>query len=107
MYELISYGNTGIRISTIGGHGFPVFTPPGHCLVSILSSGRHQITPLYHKTEAVKAIKTANQLSSMDRASGINFHPKKSGGYHTNADLYMNIRESQLNKAVVDGLVFL
>ena len=59
MYELISNGNTEIQISAIGGHGFPVFTPPGHCLVSILSSGRHQITPLYHKTEAVKAIKTA------------------------------------------------
>ena len=72
-----------------------------------MSFGRHEITPLYHKIVAVKAIMTANQLSSTDRASGINFHPKKSGGYHPNADLYMIIRESQLNKAVVDGLVFL
>ena len=27
MYELISYGNTEIQISALGGHGFPVFTP--------------------------------------------------------------------------------
>ena len=106
MYELISYGNIEIRISSLGGHGFPVYSPPGHRLVPILSSGRHQITPLYHETAAVKAIKTANQLSSMDRAGGINFHPTKSGGYRPNADFYMIIRESQLNKAVADGLVF-
>ena len=27
VYELISYGNTEIQISALGGHGFPVFTP--------------------------------------------------------------------------------
>ena len=75
MYELISYGNIEIRISALGGHGFSIYSSPGHRLVPILSSGRHQITPLYHETAAVKAIKTANQLSSMDRAGGINFHP--------------------------------
>ena len=75
VYKLILYGYTEIQISALGGHGFPVFTPPSHCLVPIFSSGRHQITPLYHETAAVKAIKTANQLSSMDRAGGINFHP--------------------------------
>ena len=41
----------------------------------------------------------------MDRAGGINFHPKKSSGCYPNADFDMVIRESQLNKAVVYGLV--
>ena len=27
MYELISYGNIEIRISALGGHGFPVYSP--------------------------------------------------------------------------------
>ena len=40
-----------------------------------MSSGRHEITPLYHKIVAVNAVKTENQLSSMDRAGGINIHP--------------------------------
>ena len=75
MYELISYGNTEIQISALGGHGFPVFTPQGHCLVPIMSSGRHEITPLYHKIVVVNAVKTESQLSSMDRAGGINIHP--------------------------------
>ena len=70
-----------------------------------MSSGRHEITPLYHKIVAVNAVKTESQLSSMDRAGGINFHPKKSSGYYPNADSDMVIRESQLNKAVVYRLV--
>ena len=33
MYELISCGRIKTQISTLGGHGFRVFTPPGHRLV--------------------------------------------------------------------------
>ena len=106
MFELISYGMTETRISALGGHGFRVFTPPGHRLVPFMTSKKHEISLLYHETAAVKAIKTANQLSSMDRAGGINFHPKVAGGYRPNADHDMVIGEFQLNQALVDGFVF-
>ena len=42
----------------------------------------------------------------MDRAGGINFHPKVAGGYRPNADHDMVIGEFQLNQALVDGFVF-
>ena len=76
MYKLISYGMTKKRISAFGGHGFQVFTPPEHHLVPFMTLKKHEITPVYHETAAVKAIKTANQLSSMDKAGVINSHPK-------------------------------
>ena len=90
----------------LGGHGFQVFSPPGHCLVPVVHSGKFAITPLFHETTAVKAIRGANQLLCMGRPGGVNFHPKVARGYRPNANFDMIIGDCQLYQALIDGIFF-
>ena len=42
----------------------------------------------------------------MDRVGGINFHPRKAGGYRPNAGFEILVGETELNQALGDGIVF-
>ena len=107
VFELFSHGRKEIRVAALGGHGFPVYAPPGHCLITNLSpEDGTQVTPLVHETDKVSLIKQAGYLSSMDRNGGINFHPKVSGGYRPNANYEISIDDAQLVNAINDGLQF-
>ena len=107
IYERWSSGAKEVRISALGGHGFPVFAPPGHCLIPKPSeSCPSAVTPLNHETDKIGPIKKANFLSSMDRAGGINFHPRVSGGYRPRANFDITIDQMQLTRALDDGLDF-
>ena len=104
--ELISSSQTVTRISAVGGHGFRVNCQPGHRLVPLMATRESSIAPLFHETSAVEAIRQTNNLSSMDRVGGINFHPRKAGNYRPNAGFDILMGETQLNQALGDGLFF-
>ena len=98
-----------MRIGALGGHGFQVFAPPGHCLIpkpNANASCPSYVTPLIHETDKIGPIKKANFLSSMDRAGGINFNPRVSGGYRPKANFEVSIDQMQLTRAIEDGLEF-
>ena len=108
VYEKIFQGNREERVAAIGGHGFAVFAPPGHCLIPRPSAccQDNLITPLVHETDKIGQIKKSNFLSSMDRPGGVNFSPQVSGGYRPNANSEIRIDETQLFNAIRDGLQF-
>ena len=61
IYEHWSSGEREVRISALGGHGFWVFAPPGHCLIPKPSENcPSALTPLYHETDKIRHIKKAN-----------------------------------------------
>ena len=48
IFQLISQEGLEVRISACGGHGFPVFSPPGHTLLPEFA-GPGLVAPLFHK----------------------------------------------------------
>ena len=110
VYERTISRTKEVRIAALGGHGFPVFAPPGHSLIPPKIDrgieGRKQILPLVHETAKIEEIQESNFLSAMDRKGGINFHPQVSGGYRPNAHFEVTIGETQLFNAINDGLDF-
>ena len=108
IYELISSSKTETGISAVGGHGFRVNCPPGHRLVSFMTTSEFSITPLSHVVipSVVKEIRRTNHISCMERVGGINFHPRKAGGYRPNAGFEILVEATQLNQALHDGIVF-
>ena len=111
VYEKLFQGNREERVAAVGGHGFAVFAPPGHCLIPrpcacCPQDQNNLITPLVHETDKIGQIKKSNFLSSMDRPGGVNFSPQVSGGYRPNANSEIRIDEMQLYNAIRDGLQF-
>ena len=110
IYERISSGMKEVRIAALGGHGFPVFAPPGHYMIPTeidrgIEKGE-KIMPLVHETAKIGPIQRANFLSAMERKGGVNFNPQISGGYRPNANFEVTINETQLSNAIKDGLEF-
>ena len=96
VYEKLFQGNREERVAAVGGHGFAVFAPPGHCLIPrpcacCPQDQNNLITPLVHETDKIGQIKKSNFLSSMDRPGGVNFSPQVSGGYRPNANSEIRI----------------
>ena len=110
IYERVFSGMKEVRIAALGGHGFPVFAPPGHYLIPAeIERGIEKwkkITPLVHETAKIGPIQRSNFLSAMQRKGGVNFNPQISGGYRPNANFEVTIDETQLANAIKDGLDF-
>ena len=110
IYERVFSGMKEVRIAALGGHGFPVFAPPGHYLIPVeIEKGTEKgkrITPLVHETAKIGPIQRSNILSAMERNGGVNFNPQISGGYRPNANFEITIDETQLDNAIKDGLDF-
>ena len=70
---------TKLRIGCLGGHGFQVYAPPGHCLIPF-SKYPISITSLVHETAAADTILASKCLSAMKRIGGLS-GPRKVGGY--------------------------
>ena len=94
IFKQIFQGGFEVRISACGGHGFPVYSHPGHALLSEFG-GPGFVAPLVHETGSSDAIKKSGYLSSMERIGGINFNPRVSGGYRPRAASVVHITEEQ------------
>ena len=105
IFQLISQEGSEVRISACGGHGFPVFSPPGHTLLPEFA-GPGLVAPLFHETGSANAIKKSGGLSAMERIGGINFSPKICGGYRPQADSIVKIKEEELIRAMREGFQF-
>ena len=89
IFKQIFQGGFEVRISACGGHGFPVYSHPGHALLSEFG-----------------AIKKSGYLSSMERIGEINFNPRVSGGYRPRAASVVHITEEKLILAIREGFQF-
>ena len=85
-------------MSACGGHGFPVFSPPGHTLLPEFA-GPGLVAPLFHEN----ALKRSGGLLAMERIGGINFNSKICGGYCPRADSIIKIKEEELILAIKEG----
>ena len=105
IFQLISQEGSEVRISACGGHGFQVFSPPGHTLLPEFA-GPGPVAPLFRETRSANAIKKSGGLSAMERIGGINFSPKICGGYCPQADSIVKIKEEELIRAMMEGFQF-
>ena len=102
VYEVKSLAHRELRISALGGHGFPIYAPPGHSLIT-WGEGAKSLTPLIHDTSATADIHRSGGLSAMKRPGGVNFCVKKSGGYRPRATHEVSV---DLPAALAKGLSF-
>ena len=96
---------TKLRIGCLGGHGFQVYAPPGHCFIPF-SKYSISITSLVHETDAADSIVASEFLSAMERIDGINFCPRKAGGYRSRARFVVQLNHQQLNQALGHNIDF-
>ena len=106
IFQLISQDGSEVKISACGGHGFPVFSPPGHTLLPEFA-GPGLVAPLFHETGGANANKRSGGLLAMERIGGINFNSKICGGYRPRADSIVKIKEEELILALKEGFNFL
>ena len=102
--QMLSF-STEVRIGCLGGHGFQVYAPPGHCLIPF-SKYPISITPLVHETDAADSILASECLSAMEQIGGINFCPRKAGGYRSRAHFVVQLNHQQLNQVLGHNIVF-
>ena len=105
IFQRLSLDINKVRIGACSGHGFCVYAPPGHCLVE-KTIGHCHIAPLMHETAHADLIIESNFLSAMDREGGVNFNPRISGGYRPRAEFEAIISETELAKAIKNGIQF-
>ena len=101
-FQLIPQEGSEVKISACGGHGFPVFSPPGHTLLPEFA-GPGLVAPLFHEIGSANAIKQSGGLLAMERIGGINFNSKICGGYCPRADSIIKIKEEELILAIKEG----
>ena len=94
IFKQIFQGGFEVRISACGGHGFPVYSHPGHAFLSEFG-GPGFVAPLVHETGSSDAIKKSGYLSSMERIGEINLNPRVSGGYRPRAASVVHITEEK------------
>ena len=92
------------RICTLGGHGFPVHSPLGHCLISKQSASCYP--DLIHETDKSEQIQNSGFVSAMSRFGGVNFSVGVHGGYRSHANCLVTIQARELAHAIAGGWEF-
>lgn len=98
------------RVSALGGHFFPVFSPPG--LYPICREAASLLKRAYHRTNAGKEIQRDRVLDAMKRPGGVNFSTGDAPGYRDRASYLITVKlEEAIKKAEYmhnrfSGLIF-
>ena len=92
-----------IDSSCLGGHSFPVCSPPGHYILGKESLQQH--CPLVHNTSAVKDIEASGFLSQQKRLGGTNFCSKRNI-YRQKSSHQIWIKFEDAKRASKDGITF-
>ena len=104
LFETVVKGHQERRISALGGHGFAVFSPPGHWPISKTETSLFQM--LIHETNNASEIQSSGFISGMSRFGGVNFTVSRRGGYRKKADALMTISSQNLAAAIANGFEF-
>ena len=104
LFETVVKGHQERRISALGGHGFAVFSPPGHWPISKTETSLFQM--LIHETNNASEIQSSGFISGMSRFGGVNFTVSRRGGYRKKADALVTISSQNLAAAIANGFEF-
>ena len=104
MFQVMKAGKLEKRVAALGGHGFAVFSPPGHWPISVQSA--RQFGRLIHETDKEKEILRSGYIGGMSRYGGVNFSVNQPGGYRKKATALITIEPQNLALAIASGFDF-
>ena len=102
MFQVMKAGKLEKRVAALGGHGFAVFSPPGHWPISVQSA--RQFGRLIHETDKEKEILRSGYIGGMSRYGGVNFSVNQPGGYRKKATALITIEPQNLALAIAISL---
>merc|ERR1711872_518173 len=100
LFETVVKGHQERRISALWGHGFAVFSPPGHWPISKTETSLFQM--LIHETNNASEIQSSGFISGISRFGGVNFMVSRHGGYRRKVDALMTISSQNLAAAIAN-----